>query len=345
MPDLAEQLRRSFDSVPPVALEDVRRRVDQRPSRRPRRLTAGLAIAFTGALVLATVVFVATRPTSGGRQAPGVTAIAGGSWHTVSLDGVGLEVPSDWPIEDSARTGFCGTPFPTMPAVFIGPSYSGGMPCLAFHYNAQGRAKDFGCNGSAVQASALVSATLPDGQRVQQLRYPGSQAELVEDFFFHGVEVEVGEGKDPGVTARILRSLTYSPSRPDTAVPRPCALSPEPNTPTGPRVVTTTMRLDRGAAVLSAPRLGQTPLVTAAEAFRTVSTGPLGHSEILLGRFSFNRTVEPHSFQPAFHGQLAWVLYRQPNSPTIQGCGGWGLYAVDATTGQNSGLVSYEQGP
>jgi hypothetical protein len=344
MPDLAEQLRRSFDSVPPVALEDVRRRVDQRTSRRPRRLPAGLAIAFTGALVLATVVFVATRPTSGGRQAPGVTAIAGGSWHAVSLDGVGLAVPSDWPIEDGARTGFCGAPFPAMPAVFIGPSYSGGMPCLTPIQRPR-PSEGLWLQRSAVQASALVSSTLPDGEKVQKLRYPGSQAELVEDFFFHGVEVQVGEGKDPAVTARILRSLTYSPSRPDTAVPRPCALSPEPNTPTGPRVVTTTMRLDRGAAVLSAPKTGQTPLVTAAEAFRNISTGPLGHSEILLGRFSFNGTVEPHSFQPVFHGQLAWVLYTQPNSPTIQRCGGWGFYAVDATTGQNGVDVSYEQGP
>jgi hypothetical protein len=345
MPDLAERLRRSFDSVPPVALEDVRRRVDQRTSRGPHRLRAGLAIAFAGALVLATIVFVATRPTSGGRQAPGVTAIAGGPWHTVSLGGVGLQVPSDWPIEDGALTGFCGAPFPSMAAVFIGPSYSGGMTCVDLPQRRPRPSEGLWLQRSAVQGSALVSSTLPDGQKVEKLRYPGYEAELVEDFFFHGVEVQVGEGKDPSVTARILRSLTYSPSRPDTAVPRPCALSPEPNTPTGPRVVTTTMRLDRAAAVLSPPEHGQTPVVTAAEAFRNISTGPLAHSEILLGRFSFNGTVDPHTLQPVFHGQLAWVLYTESNSPTIQGCGGWGFYAVDATTGQNSGLVSYEQGP
>src|ERR1700722_13606662 len=100
MPDLADRLRRSFDSIPPVTLGDVRQRVDERTRRRPRRAQIGLSVAFACALVLAATIFVATRPTSGGRPAPGTAATSGGSWHTVSLGGVGLQVPSDWPVED-----------------------------------------------------------------------------------------------------------------------------------------------------------------------------------------------------------------------------------------------------
>jgi hypothetical protein len=68
MPDLAERIRGSFDAVPPVTLEEVRRRAVRRPSTTRRRVGLVGAIAFS-AVVVATTTLVAARATSGGHGA------------------------------------------------------------------------------------------------------------------------------------------------------------------------------------------------------------------------------------------------------------------------------------
>lgn len=70
MPDLAERLRGSFDSIPAVTLEEVRRHGDHGPTTTRRRIVVASAIAFSAAVIVATTIFVASRPTSG-RHGPG----------------------------------------------------------------------------------------------------------------------------------------------------------------------------------------------------------------------------------------------------------------------------------
>jgi hypothetical protein len=65
MTDLAERIRQSFDSVPAVTIEDVRRREVARPEpRHSPRVRVALAVSFSAAVALVTTIIVVSRPTS-----------------------------------------------------------------------------------------------------------------------------------------------------------------------------------------------------------------------------------------------------------------------------------------
>jgi hypothetical protein len=53
------------------------------------------------------------------------------------------------------------------------------------------------------------------------------------------------------------------------------------------------------------------------------------------------------SVTPLNQNELSWVIYSVPYSPTITGCGSWGLTVFDATTGEGGELISsgYSPGP
>jgi hypothetical protein len=116
-----------------------------------------------------------------------------------------------------------------------------------------------------------------------------------------------------------------------------------------PERLTTPLVLERGDITLDPPAPSERPVVSAAQVWN--EGGPKQTFEryrLLLALYSskFPAQLGPNgSFTPTFQRDLAWVIYSEPRTPKIAGCGTWGVAVFNPATGQPLGSQGYAPGP
>lgn len=319
----------------------------QRPVKlrgRPRRNQVSTGRALWAVVLALTAVGCTPGHPSG---VSGEAALRYLGWRVVSYRGVQVQVPKAWPVVDGNHTGSCGGTFPSTPTAFLGPDLNGAPSCGAVGYGAKVPPPPYG---------VWLSPGAPqvDGHEIHPTRnlsvyqeVPGPPIEIIE---YHGVAVDIGMGPDPSVARRILDSIRYVSGAPDTPRARACRVSNRPQQMPRPSRLASTIVVNQGNITLSPPLPTDQPRVSAAVIWaHAAPTGPsLERSQLLLTRYSaaLPAQLEPNgSLVPDDQNVLAWVVYTSPLSSRIPGCGGWGVNAYSAVTGQQIFDGGWSPGP
>ena len=169
--------------------------------------------------------------------------------------------------------------------------------------------------------------------------------------WYHQVFVQIGIGPDPSTAQAIFDSIGFTPGAPDTPAAGVCQRSANPGVMPTPERLVEPLVLDGGNITLNPPASSDRAVISAAEAWS--KSGPKESFEryrLMLTRYSakFPARQNPDgSLTPLNQDELAWVIYSVPYSPTIAGCGDWGVTVFDAASGQGQELISsgYSPGP
>ncbi|MDQ1466620.1 MAG: hypothetical protein QOH10_1035, partial [Actinomycetota bacterium] len=320
---------------------------------RRRRVARGVAaLVLVGVVVSAGVVIgnsgrsarvrvIAPAPTTTATKA--TTAITPG-FRLVSYRGVHVEVPIRWPVVDGMHTLLCGGTFPETPTAFIGPQENFPPNCPYM------TAKPL--NGVWLQPGVRPSdarpVTTPSGQTVLE-ENPG-RGNPVRLLWYHEVLIEIGLGREKSMAKAIFDSIGFTPDSPDTPAAGVCARIDHPDAMPTPERLTAQLVLEAGNVTLDPPAPTDQPNISAAEAWK--ASGPRMVSferyRLILARYSAKFPANLNkdgSLTPADQKELAWIVYSTPTSPTIPGCGAWGVNASNALTGRGIGSSSYGPGP
>jgi hypothetical protein len=267
----------------------------------------------------------------------------------VSYDGVHVEVPAPWPVVDGVHTLLCGGPFPVTPTAFVGPNDNGAPICPAprtlLPPPRDGVWLQRGSRPSTAPPSGAAYITTPDGQKLlEDLSQAFSETTL---YWLHDVSVEIGIGPDPDVANRIFDSIGYAPTRTDTPARGACTRSRDSNVMPTPERLAKALMLERGDITLDPPTPSDHASMSPNKAWaESEPAQSFEHYRLILARYSarFPAEVGPHGLTPTNQNVLAWVVYSTPNTP-ISGCGGYGVEAFDAFTGESIGIMGYSPSP
>ena len=275
---------------------------------------------------------------------PRSTAPAG--FNQVSYQGVHVDVPATWPVVDGMHTLFCGGPFAVTATAFVGPNDNGAPSCPAPRPNQLLPRDGVWLRSGTPPSTGVVPVITPAGQSLLEAP-PDSTSSDVEELWYHGVDIQIGIGPDPNVARAILDSIGYSQGLPDSYASGVCARTNDPTVMPTPERLSTTLVLEQGDITLAPPLPSDGATMSPEEAWK--KSGPdqwFEHSRLILARFSskFPATMGPNGLTPLEQNVLAWVIYSMPNTQ-ISGCGGWGVLAYDAQTGENVADEGYGPGP
>lgn len=265
----------------------------------------------------------------------------------VSYHDVRVEVPRAWPVVDGIHTGFCRGPFRQRPTAFVGPQDEGAPSC-PLPIGTKPPAYDGVWLQVGYPPPGTKKMTTPSGQVVFRGN-PDLSEYPVKVLWFHHVSLEIGRGPDLNIAQEIVDSIRFTPGAPDTSATGVCVRSPHPNVMPSPERVARRLVLDRGTIVLDPPKRSDSAVMFPAQAWK--ESEPAASYEryrVVLSRYSakFPALDGPDgSLIPLEYNILAWVVYSSPRSPTIAGCGGWGVEAFDATTGGQITSDGYAPGP
>ena len=277
------------------------------------------------------------RPTTTTSPSTTTTVAAG---KVVSYHDIHVNVPDSWAVVDGNHTGQCGDPFPSTPTAFLGPQLNPAPSCPA---TTAGPPRDGVWLRPGSGPAGASQATLPSGLVVLEQK-TGSD----ESLWAYGVEVEVEFGPDPSVGEGIANSIGFTYGAPDTPATGVCVVSPRPGALPPQQRLAQQMVLNGGNYVLSPPAASDRPTISASQAWSkvqasAVASGSLDTDRILLTRLSAHGASAGGGSHP--QNRLVWAIYSMPNSPTIPGCGNWGLTAVDSSSGQPLFSVTWTPGP
>jgi hypothetical protein len=266
----------------------------------------------------------------------------------VSYRGVHLRVPASWPVIDAMHAPLCGDPFPATPTVYIGPR-SDIAPSCPYH-----PPRGPGDDGAWLQTSrpppdarpvVLAGGTVVSEERV----HPGAWGVQLVQLWYHGVFVEIGIGAHRKVVSEILRSLGYARGLPDSEVADVCPRSKGPVRMPTPQRLGRRLVLDHGDTTLAPPLRSDRPVMSAVQAWRDSGPkSPFDRYRLLLVRYSSRYPAGPNAqglMTPEEQDVFAWVVYSEPLSPAVAGCGGWGLHGFDARTGNAMADEGWSPGP
>ena len=115
-----------------------------------------------------------------------------------------------------------------------------------------------------------------------------------------------------------------------------------------PERLQTTLHLNHDEITLAPPLPNDHPNFAPTASWSGTNAGDTHEQyRILLTGFSSTYPLEPTSngHVPMNQNILAWVVSTTPLTTNVPGCGGWGINAVDATTGHPILGASWEPGP
>ena len=292
-------------------------------------------------LLLASAACTAAHP-----QATSRPAASPPGWRLVSYRGVELDVPKSWPVVDGNHTGFCDGPFPDKPTAFVGANFNGAPSCGAPGGGYRPPARDGVWLAPGEPSTGGAEIHPVPGLAVYQV-VPGPPVRILE---YHDVQVEIGIGPNPALARRILATLHYRPGVPDSARSLVCRVSSGPLRMPTPTRLSSTMVLNQGNITLNPPEPADQAATSATAAWSHFEPGIqfLERYQLLLARYSAGlpAKLEPNgSLVPEEQGVLAWVIYESPLSPSIPDCGGWGINAYAASSGQSIAGSGWSPGP
>jgi hypothetical protein len=153
--------------------------------------------------------------------------------------------------------------------------------------------------------------------------------------WFHRIYIQIGIGPDPRIARAIFNSIGYARGAPNTHAAGVCARSADPNAMPVPRRLRHRLVVEQHGVVLAPPRPSDRAVMTAAAAW---SQGrprePFDRYRLWLVRLTTTTSND----------ELAWVIYAAPLTSVV-GCGGWGLDAFNAITGQGIESDGWSPGP
>lgn len=197
--------------------------------RTMRRLAGSCSLVLSGILVAAGC----TSPSAPiQRTRHRVTTIAS-PFKQVSYHGVHLRVPTSWPVIDAMHAPWCGGPFPLTPTVYIGSHGNLAPSCPAILPRGPGH------DGAWLQLGQppadARSVVLAGGTVVREERITGPWRDRLVQLWYHGVQIEIGIGPNRETSEEILRSVGYTPGRPDTKAAGVCPRRSGPASMPAPR--------------------------------------------------------------------------------------------------------------
>lgn len=269
-------------------------------------------------------------------------------FREVALGSVEVTVPSTWPLEDGSHTPTCSSDWPVHATVFIGDQPIQGMSCPV---QAPSSVPPPQLNGIWMQQESgtspnLVTVTLPGGQVVRE--YPSAAQVWGTTVFFHGVSLLVGADTSSALTRSILDSLTYDPAIRTTPVPGACDRVP-PQLSLEGRRLTHRLVLDHGDIVLDPPLPSDRPATPPPKTSGQDPASPTTETaDLYLVRFSAAypaRTGPDGKLDPLNTNVLAWVIYSQPITTSVPGCGLWGVQVTSAQSGSAIEGSGWQPGP
>jgi hypothetical protein len=305
------------------------------------------AVGVTGIAVIATrsheprhIGVIAVPP-------PTTTTTVTPGYRVINYHGVHVEAPAAWPVVDGMHTGFCAGPFSDTPTVFLGPQENFPPRC-PYVPEALKKARDGVWLQPGDTPSDARPVTTPSGQIVfEETAGPRGP---IKQLWYHQTLVEIGIGPDPAVARAIRDSIGFTPGTPDTRAAGVCARIDHPDVMPNPERLTKQLVLEGGDFTLDPPAPTDQPNVSATEAWKASGALKVAFERyrLILTRYSARFPALQHpdgTSTPENQNQLAWVVYSEPVSPTISGCGMWGLEASDAMTGKRIGSSGYAPGP
>ena len=229
---------------------------------------------------------------------------------------------------------------PGDPTVYIGSHGDMAPSCPAYLSRGPGNDGAWLQAGSPPPGARRV--VLADAKVVAEVRgqAPGWPDRVVQ-LWYHRVLVEIGIGRDRQVASQILRSLGYTPGKPDSKVADVCPRSKGPVRMPEPRRLGRRLVVEHGAITMTPPLRTDQPIMQAVEAWR--ESGPTSVFEryrLLLVRFS-SKYPDP----PGYRDVLAWVVYSMPLRTSVAGCGGWSVKGFYAESGTALADDSWSPGP
>jgi hypothetical protein len=145
------------------------------------------------------------------------------------------------------------------------------------------------------------------------------------------VFVQIGIGRHRKVASEIMRSLGYTPGKPDSKVADVCLHSSGPLRMPTPQRLDRRLVIDHGDITLAPPRRSDQPIMSAAQAWsESGSSSAFERYRLLLVRYS---SKYPAGATPEYQDVFAWLIYYLPFSTAVAGCGDWGVYGFNATNG------------
>ena len=168
--------------------------------------------------------------------------------------------------------------------------------------------------------------------------------------WYHQVLIEIGIGPDKSIAKAIFDSIGFTPDSPDTSAAGVCARSDHPDAMPTPERLTEQLVLEDGNVTLDPPAPTDQPNISAAEAWKASGQTMVSFERyrLILARYSAKFPADQNpdgSLTPVDQHVLAWIIYSTPTSPTIPGCGAWGLNVSNALTGKGIGSSAYGPGP
>lgn len=115
-----------------------------------------------------------------------------------------------------------------------------------------------------------------------------------------------------------------------------------------PERLTTTLVLEQGDITLTPPRASDIASILPDQAWKNANSPKerFEHYRLFLARYTskFPAIVGLNGSTPTNQNILAWVIYSVPNTP-IPSCGGYGVDAEDAHSGESLGSMGSSPGP
>lgn len=212
----------------------------------------------------------------------------------VSYHGVHLRVPTSWPVIDAMHAPWCGGPFPVTPTVYIGSHGNLAPSCPAVLPRGPGH------DGAWLQLGQPPADARPvvlaGGTVVREERITGPWRDRLVQLWYHGVQIEIGIGPNRETSEEILRSVGYTPGRPDTKAAGVCPRRTGPASMPAPQRLRRRLTAEFGDITMTPPLPGDHPVMPAAQAWRdSGAKSAFERYRLLLVRYSSKYPAAPNS--------------------------------------------------
>lgn len=303
------------------------------------------AVASVGLLLMGAGCSSAGKTTSAAATAGAATTAptSNPEWKSITYRGVSMSVPGSWPVVDGEH--YPGCSFPPDPTVYLGPTYSA-PSCAARGPGLAPRQDGVWAQPAPDQPQPDSATTMAVGGQTAYI-YPSSPNSPTTSVWFHGLDIQVGLGRDPVWSERILASLSWTPSRPDSPVEGACPTGTRSMAMPAPQTASTSIPLEAGNSVLSPPAPGQHPEAPAAEIWQAYlrlnqPSAPGATAQLLYGLYSAKTpaTMNPDgTVTPQYQQVPVWVVYVTPARTPLGDCGPTIIAPFNAANGQSLDLT------